>query len=118
NVYRITAISHAGLTWQSNSTSGSQDQRPNWWTINASATDMDVKSSTRTWYDAQGRVIETDNADGLRSGTIFDGTGRVIYTGRLKGDGTNSGDAPVGGVRPSTDSDAQRQLGPHFLLSE
>ena len=40
-------------------------------------------SFTQTWYDDQDRPIETEDAGGLRTGTIYDGSGNVAYTGPL-----------------------------------
>lgn len=41
-------------------------------------------SSSSTVYDEAGRVVETVNADGLRSGTVYYSDGRVHYAGVLE----------------------------------
>jgi YD repeat-containing protein len=56
-------------------------------------------SSTQTWFDDQGRVIETKNAAGLRTGTIYNSDGSVAFTGPL------NASAPDGGeVNSTTDA--------------
>jgi RHS repeat-associated protein len=53
-------------------------------------------SMTQTWYDDQGRTIETENAAGLRTGTIYYSNGQVEYTGPL------NASAPDGGEQTTT----------------
>jgi len=51
-------------------------------------------SSTATYYDDFGRVVESRDATGLRTGTLYYPNGQVQYTGVLSSD-TNV--APIGG---------------------
>ncbi len=59
--------------------------------VTVDISDATVLSSSSTYYDEQGRVIESDNADGLRTGTIYYSNGQAHYTGVL------ASGSPVGG---------------------
>jgi YD repeat-containing protein len=49
-------------------------------------------SSTQTWFDEQGRVIETRDAAGLRTGTIYNSDGSVAFTGPLNSSAPDGGE--------------------------
>jgi hypothetical protein len=49
-------------------------------------------SSTQTWYDDQGRAIETRDAAGLRTGTIYNSGGSVAFTGPLNSAAPDGGE--------------------------
>jgi RHS repeat-associated protein len=98
-IYRLTTLGTlvgTGLSRHTNATTGAPSTQPAWWEL---APVTDPISKTFTYYDEQGRVVETKAPDtlvngvvqpGLRTGTVYDGLGRVVYTGPL------SDTAPVG----------------------
>jgi uncharacterized delta-60 repeat protein len=65
-------------------------------------------STTKTWYDEQGRVIETLDPSGLRTGTIYYPDGRARYTGAL------TAAAPDGGRVTTTNGISTRA----YLLTD
>jgi RHS repeat-associated protein len=97
-VYRVTGVAGAGLLVDdsSNPDNGVWKLDPAFDTSSPG-----FVSHTRTFYDEQGRVIETIDAAGLRTGTIYYDDGRVHYTGVLKDYDDEFGDeVPDGGRAP------------------